>query len=501
MNGHVDTQREAKGKRTNGSRRKKQKRRANRLRWASEGVKIGCINVAGLTYFKVFLLLEIYNFDVLCFQETWLKSEISPNLQIPGYTLLEQRRENGSYGGIAILIRNSLKILDTFGNEYAQRVHVSLPDGSKAVINNVYLPPAQSLTHRGIKEEDARAAVHSIVAASPAANYVLTCGDFNTRVGTKAPCVGELKLGRASQDPRVCPRAAWLIQLCELVDSHILNGSAPREAARFTSCNKNKQGSASVDFILSQDPSLPLYYDADTLEGQSDHTLLHTSLPVAVRPPSHPAATTTSTATTTYRWDVGASIKDQIEGISKWKAHTDTEGFQQGMAAITEDKQLSNEDRTAQMEAYLLKEGQVAGVVTECKVQPPLNPNRWGKHLAPWFDGACRDKKKQYRESCREAGKKSQVAREALKQFTKQCRRAKYDFARKMPEVLKYKPAEFWKYIKKKQQKSSSNVDLRQFAAFNARLFCDPEAKDYSFHPVPDPATSAVTAEELQKVL
>ena len=96
------------------------------------------------------------------------------------------------------MIRNSLKILDTFGNEYAQRVHVSLPDGSKAVINNVYLPPAQSLTHRGIKEEDARAAVHSIVAASPAANYVLTCGDFNTRVGTKAPCVGELKLGRAS---------------------------------------------------------------------------------------------------------------------------------------------------------------------------------------------------------------------------------------------------------------------------------------------------------------
>ena len=96
------------------------------------------------------------------------------------------------------MVRNSFQIVSVTGNEYAQRVHVSLPDGTKAVINNVYLPPVQSLLKRGVKEEEARAAVHSIVTTAPAASHVLTCGDFNSRVGTKAPCIKELQLPRAS---------------------------------------------------------------------------------------------------------------------------------------------------------------------------------------------------------------------------------------------------------------------------------------------------------------
>ena len=46
-----------KGKRTNGSKRKRVQRRANRQRWASEGVKVGSVNVAGMSVFKILLLL------------------------------------------------------------------------------------------------------------------------------------------------------------------------------------------------------------------------------------------------------------------------------------------------------------------------------------------------------------------------------------------------------------------------------------------------------------
>ena len=64
------------------------------------------------------------------------------------------------------------------------------------------------------------------------------------------------------------------------------------------------------------------------------------------------------------------------------------------MEAITGDLGLSNEERSSKMENYLLEAGQRVGVLRECRMQPPLNPNRWGKHLALWFDGECREAKK-----------------------------------------------------------------------------------------------------------
>ena len=44
-------------------------------------------------------------------------------------------------------------------------------------------------------------------------------------------------------------------------------------------------------------------------------------------------------------------------------------------------------------------------------------------------------------------------------------------------------------------------MDLEAFAAFNRQLFHDPQAEAYDFHPVPDPATSAITPAELSGVL
>ncbi len=228
----------------------------------------------------------------------------TPPPAIPGYQVFEQRRAQGKRGGIMMLVRNSLQVAALTGNEYAQQVQQRLPDGSRATINNVYLPPYDSLRKRQVCHDEAKDAVSTVLTATPATTYRLTCGDFNTRCGDKAPTVWDLQLSRTCNDQRVCARANWMVQLCELAEQHILNGAGQQEAAPYT-CTTPK-GSSAVDYILSQDPSHVIKYDATILEGWSDHVLLHLALPVAVRPPASPAATQPP-ATAAFRWDVGAS--------------------------------------------------------------------------------------------------------------------------------------------------------------------------------------------------
>ena len=83
------------GKRTNGSRRARKVRRENRTRWAASGIKLGSVNIRGLTNEKIFKVLEQHNFDVVCVQETWMKGPVQGEIVIPGFTVCEQRREKG----------------------------------------------------------------------------------------------------------------------------------------------------------------------------------------------------------------------------------------------------------------------------------------------------------------------------------------------------------------------------------------------------------------------
>lgn len=74
----------------------------------------------------------------------WLpQSATAPH--IPGYNLLEQRREQGKRGGIAMYIKSALNVVKSRGNEYAQTAQIQLPDSTKFSITNVYMPPTSSL--------------------------------------------------------------------------------------------------------------------------------------------------------------------------------------------------------------------------------------------------------------------------------------------------------------------------------------------------------------------
>ena len=131
------------------------------------------------------------------------------------------------------------------------------------------------------------------------------CGDFNTRVGSKAPHFDDTCLGRTSRDPRVCSRAPWLLGLCNLHHLHILNGSSPGPPAQFT--YTGLWGSSVVDYILSTEGTLPVaHHPADTL-GDTNHALLLTHFPVRTLPT--PAARP-QPQRTLYKWVQGTSTQD-----------------------------------------------------------------------------------------------------------------------------------------------------------------------------------------------
>jgi hypothetical protein len=70
-------------------------------------------------------------------------------LDIPGYQVYEERREKGRRGGIALLVKQGLKVLKYVGNEYAQGVGIQTQGGETVWVGNVYLPPTNSMPKRG----------------------------------------------------------------------------------------------------------------------------------------------------------------------------------------------------------------------------------------------------------------------------------------------------------------------------------------------------------------
>jgi hypothetical protein len=58
------------------------------------------------------------------------------------------------------------------------------------------------------------------------------------------------------------------------------------------------------------------------------------------------------------------------------------------------DTSISNDDRAAAVESFILQEAIKAGVVKEIIITSPKNPNKWGKTLAPWFTEECREAKR-----------------------------------------------------------------------------------------------------------
>jgi hypothetical protein len=67
------------------------------------------------------------------------------------------------------------------------------------------------------------------------------------------------------------------------------------------------------------------------------------------------------------------------------------------------------------VEAFLIQEGIEAGVIKCHQYVYKRNPNKWGKHLAPWFTETCRLKKQDYIHAKKAQGRHSEAAKQAFK--------------------------------------------------------------------------------------
>lgn len=82
---------------------------------------------------------------------------------------------------------------------------------------------------------------------------------------------------------------------------------------------------------------------------------------------------------------------------------------------------MSNEERAAAVERFLLKEAVSAGVVREIKITSPKNPNKWGKTLAPWFTDKCREAKREMAKTRKSHGRNDICCSIATKAYLKVC--------------------------------------------------------------------------------
>lgn len=140
------------------------------------------------------------------------------------------------------------------------------------------------------------------------------------------------------------------------------------------------------------------------------------------------------------------------------------------------------------------------GVVTKVQMKQAQNPNKWHKHLAPWFTDTCREAKKAYKSALYECGKDSREAEAAFHTFRHTCNKSRIAFAQKLPEMLKYRPKQFWGMIKAKDN-STEAMDLPAFAEFNAKLFYDPSLEPDTYTPLQNVANMEITKEELQHTI
>jgi exonuclease III len=122
----------------------------------------------------------------------------------------------GARGGLATYIRNSLHVESTTGNEYCLQAKIRLPNSQRVNIANVYLPPTSSLTKRAITEAHATAQLEHVLEHIQPQLLTILCGDFNARIGTRTPTLDIAHPPRKTLDNHVCPRANWLISICNL---------------------------------------------------------------------------------------------------------------------------------------------------------------------------------------------------------------------------------------------------------------------------------------------
>ena len=147
----------------------------------------------------------------------------------------------------------------------------------------------------------------------------------------------------------------------------------------------------------------PTYHSNSTPPNPPPTTTPHTTSEVAaahagssIQPPTAPQEAP-AIRKQRYIWIGGEDTIEYMNSAKVWKAHTSTDQFAAKFLEITMDHAANNDRKTEIVEEFLLAEAITAGVVKAIEIRPRKNPNRWAKHLAPWYNELCREAKREYR--------------------------------------------------------------------------------------------------------
>ena len=73
------------------------------------------------------------------------------------------------------------------------------------------------------------------------------------------------------------------------------------------------------------------------------------------------------------------------------------------------------------IEEFLIEQAIAIGVARRKITRIAANPNRWAKHLAPWYNDQCREAKRAMGTARQLHGKNDQVSIKATKHYLKVC--------------------------------------------------------------------------------
>jgi hypothetical protein len=106
-----------------------------------------------------------------------------------------------------------------------------------------------------------------------------------------------------------------------------------------------------------------------------------------------------------------------MESARKWKEHTATQEFAGAFKNVCEQYKEDNETRSIKLEEFLIEQALAVGVARRKIPRIAANPNRWAKHLAPWYNDQCREAKRQYKLCKKVKGKKHRNTLTAYQHF------------------------------------------------------------------------------------
>ena len=112
-----------------------------------------------------------------------------------------------------------------------------------------------------------------------------------------------------------------------------------------------------------------------------------------------------------------------MDSIRKWKEYSNQNSFITEFDTIINQYSHDNEIRTSKVEEFLISAAKKAGVIKTIQNKIQKNPNRWAKHLAPWFEDSCKEARQQYRQLKRVHRKKHVLVKTAYQEYKTICKK------------------------------------------------------------------------------